>query len=94
MRSGKGLVDFLSDLTGHEPNWVVFPKEDGDTCPDFSTATFSGLYSETLAALMPINVDGTEEKHFTIEVSSTGIKICVFCHIEDAPASAREYRNG
>lgn len=92
MRTGKEFVERLTDLTGHEPDWVLFPNEENDVSGAFSTATFVDVYSETIAALMPL--DAADDRHFNIEVSSVGIKITVFCEYEDAPAAARRCHNG
>ena len=93
MKMGKALVELLSDLTDRVPDWVVFPDAKNRKA-EFATATFDGLSSETIGALMPLSIADEPDGIFTIQVNSIDIKITVFCHIEDAPASAREYPNG
>lgn len=93
MKTGKYLVDLLSDLTGHEPDWRLFPHEANDACEAFSTAIFHDVRNETVAALMPLEVADSGEQHFVIEVSSAEIEITVFCRFEDAPADARKACN-
>jgi|GEM_PF-6733889 hypothetical protein len=87
MRTGKHLVDLLSDLTGHEPDWVVFPKD--KTGDAFSTAFFGDVRNETIAALMPMELADKDSQNFTINVSEFQIAITVFCRYEDAPTNAR-----
>jgi hypothetical protein len=63
-----------------------------DSCHAFSTAIFRDVCSETISALMPLELADEEEKHFSIEVCSTEISIRIFCRYEDAPSGSMKAR--
>ena len=88
MKTGKALVDRLVEM-GETVKWRKFPLNSGKMpCPPFSTAVFRNVGRNTIASLMPLEKADENNDHFQIEVSETGIEICVFCQFEDAPEDA------
>ena len=87
MKTGKALVERIETM---EPpaKWRKFVKPGNPPCPPFSTANFFNVKPETVSALMPL--EPADGDHFSIEVSSAGILIYVFCNLEDAPEDASE----